>query len=202
MIWIVALLVACSSTPPGLTEVTPVTPWPGETLTVRGTDLTPDVELELVRGPQRVPLPVSWADDGALQADLPPDTPPGAWYVVARNAGGTTPTPPVIEVWTPDSEPACTKRYALHTETHRTQRKIAFDRVFANHPVEHRVFLGDELARLLVERTALPDGVTCTALWLEDKDNHRWLIADDTHERIVERARSIAAALDLPLSGA
>ncbi|MCB9665985.1 MAG: hypothetical protein H6732_17900 [Alphaproteobacteria bacterium] len=202
MLWLLTILAACQGDPPVLTEVAPITPWPGDTLTLQGTALGASPDILLVRGTEQIPLPAALAEDGSVTVDLPPDTPAGAWYVVARTEDGATEAPPSIEVWTPATEPACTKRYQLRTETHRTQRKIAFDRVFANHPPERHVFLGDDLAGLAFERTPLADGRTCEALWLGTADGGRWLVADDADLPLLERARAIADALGLPLEGA
>lgn len=192
------LLVGCFGELPTLASVQPGAAQPGDTLTVRGTGFGPETTLRLVRGTDEVVLPLTAEAEGSVQADLPADLPPGIWQVVLDNAAGQAKVSLPLDVWTADVEPPCTKRYALNTETSRTQRKIAFERIYTDRPTTRHVFLGEQLASLELTTSTVEAG-TCWGLWLHDADGKRWLIADDTRD-LSREAQQIATVLELPLT--
>lgn len=195
---LLAQVLGCVGTTAHIDQLTPSEAWPGETIVATGTGFTEGVEVELVHGDTVLTVRPIVTGPSELALELPAEVPLGAWFV--RVVGDPTPTPPVVETWSPDAEPPCGKRYALATETHRTQRKIAFERIFDGRDRTRHVFLGEQLVRLELTRNARGEGRTCEALWLVDDQGQRWLIADDDAGSLTTQAQTIAASLALPLT--
>lgn len=200
MTWILPLVLACFGDPPIVAEVSPAAAWPGDTVVVRGEGFEAGTLATLVLAERRVPLPLAVLDPTLLQAELPEDLPPGPWRLEVSGDGGLAEAQPVVDVWTADSEPACTKRYALDVDTSRTLRRVVIERHFEGRSSTRKVLLGDQLTALAWERRPLDDGRTCSALWLLDSTGHRWLIADDADRDLAHVGAQLATALAVPLA--
>lgn len=193
------LLYGCTGQPPVVSAVEPARPFPGESLEIAATGVDENTVVQLKSGHETVELP--WTrTDGGLVAKVPETTGLGRWAVVVANEGAPAQQQPVVEVWDPNREPPCTKRYALATDTSRTQKKIAFDRIYEDRERTRHVFIGDRIGHLELTSSPLADGETCSALWMVDADGVRWLIADDTLD-LSQKAEAIAAHLKVRLDG-
>lgn len=198
MSWFV-LLAACLGDPPVVSRVVPEAALPGDALVIEGDGFTPAAVVELVDGPRRVPLPTAFVTATRGQAELPADLPPSRWTVEVRDEHGKAELRPVLDVWTPATEPACAKRYAVSAETSRTLGRIVVERTVEGRDPTRNVLLRDQLARIELTATPLGSG-TCSAVWAVDSSGVRWLLADDDRVDLGRAAASVAAALELPLT--
>lgn len=194
------LLAACLGDPPVVARVVPEAALPGDAVVLEGEGFTPAVVVELVDGPRRVPLPTVFPSPTRGETELPADLPPARWTVEVRNDDGLAEVRPVLDVWTPASEPACTKRYALAVETSRTLGRIVVERTVEGREPTRHVLLRDQLARLELTATPLDGARTCSAVWAVDTAGDRWLLADDDGVDLGRAAAAVAAALELPLT--
>lgn len=195
--WTVLLvsLAGCWASPPEVTAVEPEVVMPGDTLVVRGVELPADVAVTLVSGAERVPLPVSVEDPAALDADIPDTLPPGRWVVEVAASGGPAVNQPAIVVWTADTEPPCTKRYALASEIVPGDAPVSVVRVFTDRPSTVLTVPAADLAGVTLTQDA-----GCSAIWVVRKDTTRVLYADDTGRDLAPHARALAEALKVPLA--
>jgi hypothetical protein len=195
-----ALLAACLGDPPVVSRVVPEAALPGDAIALEGEGFTPAAVVELVDGPRRVPLPTAFLTETRGEAELPADLPPARWTVEVRDEHGAAEVRPVIDVWTPDTEPACVKRYAVSAETSRTLGRIVVERTVEGREPTRRVLLRDQLVRIEHTVTPLAGGAPCSAVWAVETSGARWLLADDDRVDLGRAASSVATALELPLT--
>lgn len=199
MIRVLALLTACGGPAPVVDGVAPAEAWPGEAVQISGAELGPDLEVMLVAGERRVPLPFDDVTPTLLRTELPADLPPARWTVEVRRGRRTVQGGP-IDVWTPDAEPPCAKRYALDVDISRELRRVVVQRLFEDRESTREVFVGDQLTALAWERRPLADGRRCEAVWLLDGVGRKWLIADDTERDLVAVAEHLGHVLGVPVA--
>lgn len=180
---------------PALRGVQPQSVRPGDRVVLEGDHLARALGVR-VKGPRGDQLDFSSGAPG--QIDVPPEFPSGWYELELRDDGWSKPTGAArLEVWRPDTEPPCKKRYALRVETERLIRRVGVDRILADGSVEHFSFFGGELVSLEREVTEV-DG-RCAALWLHVSDGRRILLADDPVESLEVQAEALAEALQIPL---
>lgn len=187
------LFLGCTS--PKLEGVSPAAVWAGDPLTLRGADLRPDVRATLSQGEQRLPLPLTELTETGARAVVPADLPVGFWEISLQ--GESWPAPEGVasfEVWTPETEPACTKRYALRTETSRLRHAVGVDRIVPGRPTEELRFEATDLAKLHHVVTG-----ACHAIWLETLDGRKVLLADDDSADLSAQARTMSEVLAVEL---
>jgi hypothetical protein len=187
---------------PTLIAVEPAAVRPGVAVTLRGEHLQRASAVELRLGEDRRSFDLRTADPGRAEFPPPEDLPSGVWTVTLRADGlRAAQGEASFELWRGETEPACTKRYALKVQTERLLRRVAVDRVYPDGEVEHLSFTGAELAAL--DRTETPvDGGRCAAIWLVLADGRRVLLADDLKADLRLQAEALAAALELPQGAA
>ena len=192
MVWWL-LLAACET--PTLLSGLPDAALAGDEVLLRGTGLPESVQVTLSSGADTRRLtPTRWRPE-EVAITLPEDLTTGQWQVALQHDGWRAPEGQItLEVWHPDLEPPCVKRYALRTETSRLRRTIAIDRVLPNGTVQKKRFGPDEHKRLVLD-----DRNTCSALWLETQDGKRWLLADDDSGSLETHARAIADVIEIDL---
>ncbi|MCB9681724.1 MAG: hypothetical protein H6733_09655 [Alphaproteobacteria bacterium] len=193
------LLAGCFVDPPVVDAITPSVLMPGDEVTLTGSAFGTDLVVTLEDGARSVVLPVNVEAEVRAVGVVADDVPPGHYVVHVRRDDHPAVHTPALEVWTADAEPPCRKRYSLSTETSRTQRKVAFLRTFTDRPPTRQVYFGDDLVSLEHTATPLPDGATCSAIWLHTADGGRWLLADDDAVDLSERAAALAGVLGIPL---
>ncbi len=191
------LLGACGGPPPRVDSVEPAALWPGEAVEIRGDLFGENALVSLVAGDLVVPLPLEETSPTLLRTHLPEDLPPARWTIeVHRDRHAVR--GPVLDVWTPDAEPPCTKRYALDVDVSRELRRVVLQRIFEDRDSTQEVFVGDAITALAWERIPLADGAICEAVWLLDDQGHKWLLADDTTRDLVVVAEQLGLALRVP----
>ncbi len=173
---------------------------PGDSFTIEGDNLGERPSLALVSGDQRVPVPVTVSGEHTLTGDLPQDLAPGLWTLEVTGDHGVAETRPTIDVWTADTEPACTKRYALRVSASRQDAQIDVERLFTDRASVELTLEADALDALLLESTTTAAGKTCSALWAHRKDGTRVLLADDDTRDLTQLAEPIADAVNLTLT--
>ena len=179
---------------PALTGVAPVELRPGEALTLQGRFLDRALGVFL-RGPAERQLDFVDATASAVTLTVPEDVPSGVWTVTLRDDAWREPTgSATFELWRPDTERPCHKRYSLKVETERLIRHVAVDRRLIDDTTEHLSFLGDELRS--IERRV---EAGCTSIWLHTSDGRQVLLADDPSRDLALQATTLAEALGLPL---
>jgi hypothetical protein len=171
---------------------------PGETLIVDGAALQSLRGVEVARSD--VSRPLTWVNVEPARATVrvPGDLASGTWTLRALSSRGESVGDGLtFEVWSPMSEPPCTKRYALRVSTELLGRKLHIDHVFADGTEEHHTLVGTQL-----EGVTLSSAPGCGALWVLTRDARRWLVADSVEgdAGLLPQAQALAAALDIPLA--
>lgn len=198
--FVFALVGGCWWTAPDVQGALPAAAMPGDSFTIQGENFGERPSLTLVLGTQRVPVPVTVTDEHTLTGDLPADLTPGAWSLEVQGDHGVADTHPTIDVWTPDTEPACTKRYALRVSASREDAKITVERLFTDRASVEITLEADALDAIGMESTTTADGKTCSALWAHRKDGTRVLLADDDSRDLTQLAEPVADAVNLTLT--
>lgn len=195
---VLALWFACTGATPTVVSVTPTSPRPGAVLAIDGTDLDADGVSVLGADGTSLPIPAEPTETG-LQAVLPEDLPVGPWRVVARHGNAIAEHQPVVQVWSPDTEPPCRKRFALETHARRVARQLVVTRTYVDEDAERELLDADVVSRLERLQTTLDDGRTCTALWAVHAGG-RTLLADDVATDLAKPAQALADAIGVPLA--
>lgn len=196
---LVALLAACTTPTPEVVSVEPALLMPGDELLLVGAAFDDEVVGELVRGDATVPLPLQVAAPDRALAVVPTELPSGRWSLRVARPSGRHGAAVELEVWRPETEPPCIKRYALAVDTSRAGRRITIERTFADRPPTRDTLVGDQLGHLELAAASGPTGGSCSALWLHDADGRRWLLADDETRDLGPAATALAEALGLDL---
>ncbi|HMV66873.1 MAG TPA: hypothetical protein PKA64_08495 [Myxococcota bacterium] len=180
---------------PRLDTIEPAVARPGQSVVLVGEHLDRATGLDLRATGERLALDLRAEAPDRATVVLPADLPSAPWAVALRGTGLRAPQGgAALEVWRGDTEPPCTKRYALKVQTERLGRRVAIERQYPDGEVEKLSFAGAELGA--IDRTVV-DG--CAALWLVTSDGRRLLLADDPAADLVAPAEALAAALELPL---
>lgn len=170
---------------------------PGRTLTVSGE------RLDEVPGVRIGELELAWTEVAPTQGTVtvPMDLPSGVHELrLQRGEGWLGPRGrPSFEVWRPETEQPCTKRYALKVATERIGRRVTVTRIFVDRDPEELVFPGDELRAVEHEERPLEGGRRCAALWLHATGGRRVLIADSQEADLRVQADALSASLEVPL---
>jgi hypothetical protein len=175
----------------------------GDTLTIQGDDLHQDLvaDITTAQGDLLHTLDLHSVQSHQALVTLPEATPPGMYTITLRTDRwmGTSGRA-ALEIWHPDDEPPCNKRYALRTETTRVRRTIGIDRTIPGRAPQQLRFGPDDYRKLRYTETQ-QDQAPCMALWLDTNDGSSWLLADDSTSMLAARARAIAEVLEIEIDG-
>ena len=123
------------------------------------------------------------------------ELPSGVWAVSLqydgwRSARGVG----QVDVWRPETEPPCKRRFALKVHTERRKGRVQIEHHFEGGDVEEMDFDRPELAALVVRGDA-----TCTQVLLETRNHGVWLLADGEGDLTMLQARGMSEALEVAL---
>jgi hypothetical protein len=187
------LVLGCTG--PKLERLAPEAVFAGDTVTLTGVDLVPELQATLRHPDDARTVALSAVTPTSAEIQLPADLRVGMWEVTLHGEGWPAPEGlATFEVWTPETEPACTKRYALRTETSRVRRTISVDRILQGRPTEELRFEESDVARLHYAAEG-----ACHALWLETTSGRRVLLADGDSAELLDRSIMISEALKVEL---
>jgi hypothetical protein len=192
--WLLALAAGCAV--PRLDAVAPSVVRPGAELKVSGAllELTEGVVLTAAAGGSRSVAWAAAAPDAATWI-VPLELPSGVWAVSLQYDGWRSPKGVgQVEVWRPETEPPCQRRFALKVHTERRKRRVEIAHHFESGDVEESVFEAGELAALVARGT--PE---CTQVFLETRNHGTWLLADGAGDLTMLQGRGLSEALEVEL---
>jgi len=189
------LLLGCSY-PPSFQGVTPAEAQPGEVVTLMGDDMDRTLEGHLLQGERRIPVGVSSTGAHAALLELPSDLPSGTYVVELSAEGKVSDARHEVDVWRPETERPCHKRYQLQTEASRLPPKVSIRWGFADGSFRQHQFEAEVISHLELA----PAGEGCRALWLVTKEGgQRWLLADDGAMPLDVAAKDLSDSLGIGL---
>lgn len=198
MIWWMVLL-ACSK-PPVIESAEPTVLQPGDEVQVTGQHLNEEmvgIQMGPVAG-EWVPLSLESITETSARFIVPEQVPAGRWTL--RPSVGTKPEEPsqtTLEVWTAATEPACDKRFILHSEVALDPARLDVIWQFKDRdPVRH-VIEATDIVGFVHEKT--PE---CEAVWAKTQDGQKWLVLDGKNKDLSRLGSTMAATLRVPWSGA
>jgi hypothetical protein len=187
----VALHAGCAAVPDAaLVEPTEVLA--GETLRVTGRGL----DRSEIRLGTRVLLTEDRGETGLL-ARIPRDAPPGRFTLGLIDARGEHLTDLHVTVL---SDHACTNEFRSNTRISVAKQTVVLDRYWPDGRRQSWTLGPAEVSVVEIAAIPMPDGHTCSAIFLRRTAGGRLLYDDDSTEDLTERAHTIAEMLNVPVT--
>jgi hypothetical protein len=194
---VVALWAGCSPTPE-VASVTPASAEPGDLFEARGVGLEGATQVAIVAGAERRALSEWSVEDGVVRGKIPADLAPGDWVLeVVAPTGPVLATSP-IRVVDPTPERACAETWTANTMVSVPRGEIRVERFFPTGQQDDVVVAIGDVAAVEYDVVSMADG-RCSVVWLRRADGRRVAFDRSIGRDLDDRARRLAADLDVPL---